>query len=100
MASVRPGSFGLSLEGKLAALLLLIGVGGAVAGMVLLRQIGSAWLAALLDAGSVALEKPAGLDPSVPLPAGLNPFALQFRFSPPLPGGGPGGQERRNRGGG
>jgi two-component system, NtrC family, nitrogen regulation sensor histidine kinase NtrY len=45
MASVRPGSFGLSLEGKLAALLLAIGVGGAVAGMVLLRLIGSAWLA-------------------------------------------------------
>jgi two-component system, NtrC family, nitrogen regulation sensor histidine kinase NtrY len=51
MASVRPGSFGLSLEGKLAALLLLIGMGGAVAGMVLLRQIGSAWLALAVALG-------------------------------------------------
>jgi cytochrome P450 len=42
--------------------------------------LGSAMLAALLRSGCPTLASPTRLDPTRPLPAGLNPFALRFRL--------------------
>jgi two-component system nitrogen regulation sensor histidine kinase NtrY len=48
---MRPGSRALSLEGKLAALLLAMGLGGTIAGLLLRGLIGSGWLTLAVVSG-------------------------------------------------
>jgi nitrogen fixation/metabolism regulation signal transduction histidine kinase len=48
---MRPGSRALSLEGKLAALLLAVGLGATIAGLLLQHLIGSGWLVLAVVSG-------------------------------------------------